>query len=94
MHPKRRPVDCDDAELKRVAASTIKLTERSYRTRGIINPPGLVKQLKSQGLKTRESHRYAVYRREGEPCYHCGAQIERIDAGGRHIFFCPRCQEA
>ena len=34
-----------------------------------------------------------VYRRSGEPCYVCGAAIERIKLGGRSSHFCPRCQK-
>ena len=34
-----------------------------------------------------------VYRRSGEPCYVCGAAIERIKLGGRSAHFCPRCQK-
>jgi formamidopyrimidine-DNA glycosylase len=34
-----------------------------------------------------------VYRRSGEPCYVCGAAIERIKLGGRSTHFCPRCQK-
>jgi len=94
VHPKRRPVDCDRNELKRVATQTVKLTQRSYQTGGIINAPKLVKELKAQGLTKKEEHRYSAYRREGKPCYHCGTSIERIDAGGRHIYFCPGCQTA
>ena len=33
-----------------------------------------------------------VYRRSGEPCYVCGAAIERIKLGGRSSHFCPSCQ--
>jgi len=34
-----------------------------------------------------------VYRRAGEPCYNCGAVIERIKLGGRSTHFCPHCQK-
>ncbi len=33
-----------------------------------------------------------VYKRAGEPCYRCGAAIERIVVGGRGTHFCPQCQ--
>jgi formamidopyrimidine-DNA glycosylase len=33
-----------------------------------------------------------VYDREDEPCFTCGALIERIRQGGRSTYFCPRCQ--
>lgn len=37
--------------------------------------------------------RIAVYGREGEPCFKCGALIERVVVGGRSTHFCPGCQK-
>jgi formamidopyrimidine-DNA glycosylase len=36
--------------------------------------------------------RFRVYGRAGEPCFRCGTPIEKIRAGGRGTWFCPRCQ--
>lgn len=33
-----------------------------------------------------------VYRRQGLPCLVCGAPVRETDLGGRHLFWCPRCQ--
>jgi endonuclease VIII len=33
-----------------------------------------------------------VYRRAGQPCLVCGTPISRGDLGGRHLYWCPRCQ--
>ncbi len=38
------------------------------------------------------SEQFAVYDREGLPCYHCGSLIERLVQGARSTYFCPRCQ--
>lgn len=35
-----------------------------------------------------------VYRRQGRPCYVCGATIERKDMGGRTVYWCPVCQKS
>jgi formamidopyrimidine-DNA glycosylase len=35
---------------------------------------------------------FEAYGREGEPCSRCGTPIEKIRAGGRGTWFCPRCQ--
>ncbi|MCH7597297.1 MAG: hypothetical protein IID35_12170, partial [Planctomycetes bacterium] len=35
---------------------------------------------------------HRVYQRAGQPCKNCRTPIERIIAGGRSTFFCPRCQ--
>jgi len=34
-----------------------------------------------------------VYGRAGEPCFVCGAPIERLRISGRSSHFCPRCQK-
>jgi endonuclease VIII len=33
-----------------------------------------------------------VYRRQGEPCFVCGAIIRTQVLAGRNLFWCPRCQ--
>lgn len=33
-----------------------------------------------------------VYGREGKPCRRCGAEIARIEQGGRSTYFCRSCQ--
>jgi endonuclease-8 len=33
-----------------------------------------------------------VYRRAGQPCLLCGAEIRRTGLAGRNSFWCPRCQ--
>src|SRR5919108_1828657 len=34
-----------------------------------------------------------AYGREGEPCRRCGAEIQRIEQGGRSTYWCRRCQK-
>jgi formamidopyrimidine-DNA glycosylase len=34
----------------------------------------------------------SVYNRLGQPCFRCGASIQRIQQAGRSTYFCPRCQ--
>lgn len=33
-----------------------------------------------------------VYDRGGEPCLRCGEHVIQVEASGRKVFFCPRCQ--
>lgn len=35
---------------------------------------------------------FAVYARAGQPCPHCGEEIERARQSGRSTFWCPGCQ--
>lgn len=36
---------------------------------------------------------FQVYGRTGEPCFNCGAEIQRIVLGGRSTHFCSQCQK-
>lgn len=92
LHPTAKPTQCSNRQLYRLASTIIRLTKRSYRTRGIINPPGLVKRLKAEGKTRKHEYRFNTYNRAGQPCYFCGNQIESSNAGGRKMYFCAHCQ--
>ena len=94
LHPMRKPADCSEQQLLKLAKTIIRLTQRSYRTRGIINPPALVMRLQAEGKTDREDYRFNTYNRAGQPCYFCGQQIVFSNAGGRKMYFCPSCQMA
>lgn len=94
IHPTSKPADCSNQQLLKLARTIIRLTQRSYRTRGIINPPGLVKRLKAAGHSNREDYRFNVFNRKGQPCHYCGQGIECSNAGGRKMYYCPHCQVA
>lgn len=89
--PARRPVDLTRGRCNELARQTLAVARRSYDTRGITNPPARVRALKARGLG-RARYRFAVFDRQGEPCHHCGASIERSTAGSRRIYHCPACQ--
>ena len=44
------------------------------------------------GTPGRFRSQLRVFRRGGEPCYHCGTTIERSVVAQRGTHFCPRCQ--
>lgn len=91
LHYAKRPRDLDDKRLQRLAKASLDLTWRAYRHRGVTNSPARVKKLKAQGF-TRSKYRFAVFAREGEPCYTCDTPIKRIDVASRRLYFCPECQ--
>ena len=91
LHPGRRPVDLDKKALDRLARETLKISRRSYRTRGITVPRERAASLKAQGL-TRGQYRFWVFGRDGLPCYRCGETIERMAVNSRGLFYCPACQ--
>jgi endonuclease-8 len=69
-----------------------KLPRRSYSSGGVVNPPALVKVLKSKGKMRKSQYRFSVYKRDGMACYQCGQVIESLVTGGRKMYFCPGCQ--
>jgi endonuclease-8 len=86
-----RAGDLDDAARARLARAIHALPRRSYRTGGVTNDPALARRLRARG-RPFDAVRFLVYDREGERCWRCDATIRRAAAGGRGIFFCPRCQ--
>ena len=46
-----------------------------------------------EGRKGGHQLKVKVFRRNGEPCLVCGAEIRRIKLGGRSTHFCPECQK-
>lgn len=93
LNPLLRPRDCSPEQLQALARASLELPRRSYETGGVTNDLARVEQLKQAGFK-RSGYRFQVFAREGQPCYACGTPIERIEAGGRRLYWCPRCQAA
>jgi len=91
VHPLIRPADLSRGQLGKLARSTLLLSRRSYQTGGITNPPGRVRALRSGGAK-RSGLRFAVFGRQGQPCYICGDAIDRIECNSRRLYLCPGCQ--
>ncbi len=89
--PQARPRDLTPAAVGRLARSTLLIVRRSYRTGGITNAPVRVQALKSLGL-SRDDYRFAVFAREGQPCYRCGTTVRRRTAASRRLYWCPACQ--
>ncbi|HET9483488.1 MAG TPA: endonuclease VIII [Xanthomonadales bacterium] len=92
LDPMRRADSLDAKERGRFARSTLRIGLRAYRHDGVTNDPRRVARLKQQN--PRRSYRYAIYTRDGKPCYACGTQIVREVATGRRIYRCPGCQPA
>ncbi|MEL7450892.1 MAG: endonuclease VIII [Pseudomonadota bacterium] len=91
VHPASRPADLDDATLLKLGRETLKLSRRSYRTRGLTVTDSMARQAKAEGL-TYGQYRFWVFGREGKECLTCGSTIERTSVGSRGLFLCNRCQ--
>lgn len=90
LHPDLRPVDLTPAQVRTLAARTLAISRRAYRTGGVTNDARLVKRLRAAGASFG-AYRHAVYERAGLPCYVCGTPIMRIERS-RAVFLCPHCQ--
>lgn len=88
-----RPIDLSDASLAALARAILALPRLSLKTAGTTNDPDIVRKLEAQGV-TPGARRFRVYDREDRPCWTCGTRIERVDVGGRGIYFCSTCQPA
>jgi endonuclease VIII len=76
---------------RRLARAIRDVSRRSYATQGITNTASHVRRLSAAGVK-RAALRFRAYARAGEPCWDCGGRIRRVEANGRALFFCARCQ--
>ena len=91
LDPAMKPADIEAAELRELGKQTLKISRRSYRTRGVTIAPSLARALKGSG-QSYEKYRFYVFGREGRPCHHCGSLIERRSMASRNLFLCPICQ--
>lgn len=91
VHPAKRPADCDEKTLEKLAQASLELARRSYQTNGITNDAERVAKLKSVG-QTRRDYRFFAFDRAGKPCYTCGTLIEKTMQGSRRFYHCPECQ--
>src|SRR5918995_1778079 len=88
LHPLRPAGSLERHELKRLHRAIRKALELGIERQGSTLsdyrlPDG------SPGTMQRE---FRAYGRTDEPCDRCGTPLEKIRAGGRGTWFCPRCQ--
>ena len=91
-HWAEKPKDLSAAQRRAVAKSIVEIGRRAYRTGGYTNDEKRIAALRKLGK--RSGLRFAVFAREGKPCYRCATPILREVANGRRIYRCPACQPA
>lgn len=91
VHPANKPSELEPDTLKELARQTLKLSRRSYQTRGITVTKEMVRRFKAKG-QTRRQYRFWVFGRDGATCHLCDTVIERMDVSSRGLFYCPSCQ--
>jgi endonuclease-8 len=93
IEPHRKPASLTATERMALAAATLTIARRSYRSGGVTVPARLAARLKAEGC-SREDYRFQVFAREKQPCRRCGTAIERGTMASRNLFTCCRCQPA
>jgi len=88
LHPLRPAGELTAAEVRRLhpairAALAVGIERQGSTLRDYRLPDGESGEMQ---------HEFKVYGRSGEPCDRCGTPIEKIRAGGRGTWYCPRCQ--
>ena len=88
IHPLRPAGDLDADELKRLHKAV-----RDALKAGIARQGTTLRDYRTpDGAEGRMQSALKVYGRDGEPCYRCGAQVEKTRAAGRGTWYCPNCQ--
>jgi len=88
IHPTRPANSLTRPEIKRLAAAISDVLESAIAGRGTTF--STYKDI--DGAVGTNQHLLNVFYRHGQPCYRCGATVQRIVLGARGTHFCPRCQ--
>lgn len=90
IHPARLAGTVTKKESDRLLDGAKKVMEASINSGGST----MATYVKADGTKGDYLRLFAkVFRREGEPCERCGAEIEKIRVAGRGTHICPVCQK-
>ncbi len=60
LNPRSRPGELTGQALARLSRQTLAVAQRSYRTGGLTNPPGLIARLRAQWLATHKSSGFEI----------------------------------
>ena len=76
-------------EIEILHKKTIEILEEAIQCRGT----SMNSYRDAGGQKGNFIDRIQVYGREGQPCFKCQKNVERLVQAGRSTFFCRRCQK-
>ena len=91
VSPRARPRDLDADQQSKLAEAILTLVQRTYRLKGITNPPERADRLKKEGW-TFGQRRHMVFNRDGERCHDCASPIVKTMMASRRLYYCPACQ--
>lgn len=90
IHPREPAGKLEPRDAKRLLLGARRVMEASINSGGST----MKTYVKADGTKGDYLEKFAkVFRREGQPCERCGAEIEKIRVAGRGTHICPYCQK-
>src|SRR5262249_48351193 len=88
IHPKRLASSLVRDRVQRLYNAMREVLVEAIDSRG----SSVSNYVDAEGRKGSFQLSHRVYRRTGEPCVQCGAEIRRILVAQRGTHFCPKCQ--
>ncbi|HAS82187.1 MAG TPA: DNA-formamidopyrimidine glycosylase [Verrucomicrobia bacterium] len=92
LHPCRIASSLSPVACNRLYAAIRKVLQRGVDGMGTTLGRGAVNFYSVAGHRGSNQDALNVFRRDGEPCPHCGTLITRITVAQRSTHLCPRCQ--
>ena len=90
IHPEREAGTLMREEVKHLLESAREVMTKSIESGGST----MATYVKADGTKGNYLDKFAqVFRKEGQPCPKCGAEIVKIRVAGRGTHICPECQK-
>ena len=90
IHPLKPAGQLSEDELRRLHRAI-----RDALRTGIARQGSTLRDYRTpEGAAGSMQEEFRVYGRTHEPCRRCRSAIEKIRAGGRGTWYCPRCQPA
>ncbi len=92
IHPQRRVDTLSDAEIKTIFEFVPDVLRAAVEKMGTSLGNGKQNFRSLYNIEGEFQKMIMVYGREGEPCYSCGSEVQRIRQKQRSSFFCKKCQ--
>lgn len=90
IHPGRRTGTLTKTEARKLLQCTCDVMDKSIASGGST----MATYVRADGTRGDYLRQFAqVFRREGEKCHRCGAEIIKIRCAGRGTHLCPKCQK-
>ncbi len=85
--------DVDAAVMKKIWKDAGMLMRAGMVDRRIVTTRAKDRLTKKTGQALKEEAHY-VYRRQGRPCFVCGAKVRKMEMAARNLYWCEVCQSA